>query len=54
VHPVLATTLASLAALTLLGGDLGNGFVNQLFYSGGHSTLQPYTSHSGVDIYFGK
>jgi hypothetical protein len=42
------------AALTLLGGDLGNGFVNQLFYSGGHTTLQPYTSHSGVDIYFGK
>jgi hypothetical protein len=42
------------AAMTLLGGDLGNGFVNQLFYSGGHTTLVPYTSHSGVDIYFGK
>jgi|GEM_PF-934043 len=42
------------AAMTLLGGDLGNGFVNQLFYSGGHTTLQPYTSHTGVDIYFGK
>lgn len=42
------------AAMTLLGGELGRGFINQVFYSGGHTTLQPYASHDGVDIYFGK
>lgn len=42
------------AAMTLLGGELGQGFINQVFYSGGHTTLQPYASHDGVDIYFGK
>ncbi len=42
------------AQLTLLGGELGKGFINQLFYSGGHSTLQPYETSRDADIYFGK
>jgi hypothetical protein len=42
------------AAMTLLGGELGGGFVNQIFYSGGHTTLQPYETVDSVDIYFGK
>jgi hypothetical protein len=42
------------AAMTLLGGEIGNGFVNQIFYSGGHTTLQPYATVDTVDIYFGK
>ena len=43
------------AAVTQLGGtSVANGFVNQLFYSGGHTTLQPYTTVADVDIYFGK
>jgi hypothetical protein len=40
--------------MTLLGGEIGNGFVNQIFYSGGHTTLQPYATVDTVDIYFGK
>lgn len=42
------------AAMTLLGGELGSGFTNQIFFSGGHTTLQPYASVDTVDIYFGK
>jgi hypothetical protein len=42
------------AAVTLLGGELGNGFTNQIFYSGGHTTLQPYATVDTVDLYFGK
>jgi len=36
------------AALTLLGGNL----FNQLVYTGGHTTQQPYRSLPGVDVYF--
>jgi len=42
------------AVLTPLGGELGRGFVNQLMFSGGHTTVLPYESSTSVDIYFGK
>lgn len=43
------------AAFTLLGGeDAGSGFVNQVFYSGGHSTTAPFLTSNLTDIYFGK
>jgi hypothetical protein len=43
------------AAFTLLGGDaVANGFINQVFYSGGHSTTPPLVTSSQSDIYFGK
>lgn len=43
-------------AMTLLGG-LSSGsatYTNQIFYVGGHTTVQPYTSLTDADIYFGK
>ena len=43
------------AALTLLGGDSAvDGFVNQVFYSGGHSTALPFVTSTSTDIYFGR
>ncbi|MBM4279761.1 MAG: hypothetical protein FJ137_03105 [Deltaproteobacteria bacterium] len=43
------------AAFALLGGDDSlDGFVNQVLYSGGHSTVAPYVTSSLTDIYFGS
>lgn len=42
------------AAFCLLGGDDAvNGFVNQVFYSGGHSTSAPFVTSNDTDIFFG-
>jgi hypothetical protein len=44
------------AAFTLLGGESPlDGFVNQIFYSGGHSvTPPPFVTSTATDIYFGR
>lgn len=43
------------AAFTLLGGDTDDaGFVNQVFYSGGHSITAPFVTSNATDIYFGR
>ncbi|MDP2342463.1 MAG: kelch repeat-containing protein [Deltaproteobacteria bacterium] len=44
------------AAFTLLGGDSPlDGFVNQVFYSGGHSVEPPpFVTSTATDIYFGR
>lgn len=42
------------ATLTMLGGEVGSGAINQLLYTGGHSTLLPYTTSATADLYFGR
>lgn len=43
------------AAFALLGGDSAvDGFVNQVFYSAGHSTTLPFLTSNASDIYFGR
>ena len=43
------------AAFTTLGGEAGDaGFVNQVFYSGGHSTTPPFVTSNASDFYFGR
>ena len=43
------------AAFALLGGDSAvEGFVNQVFYSAGHSTTLPFLTSNASDIYFGR
>ncbi len=57
--PVWAPTEGALpvarerAAVAFFGGE-GQGFVNQIFYSGGHTTLVPYTTVDTSEIYFGN
>lgn len=42
------------ATLTMLGGDVGTGAINQLLYTGGHTGLLPYTTRATADLYFGR
>ena len=41
-------------ALTMMGGAVGKGAVNQVLYTGGYTTLTPYTTKASVDLYFGR
>ncbi len=42
------------ATLTMLGGPVGRGAVNQVLYTGGHTSLLPYTTSATADLYFGR